>query len=88
MLVRIKYTRNGLNTTKDVKNTKRPHLMNDVKKPKRLTRSENGVENPKGLSLRNGQKPLGGASQRNGVEHPKGLSLRNVLSVRPPLSSI
>ena len=34
MLVRIKYTRSGLNTTKDLKNTKRPHLMKRCQKPK------------------------------------------------------
>ena len=34
--------------------------MSKTQNPKRLTRSENGVENPKGLSLRNGQKPVKG----------------------------
>ena len=51
MLVTVKFIRNGLNTTKDLKNTKRPHLMKRCKNPKRLTRSETVrcVENPKGL---------------------------------------
>ena len=60
MLVRIKCTRNGLNTTKDLKTLNALIWWNDVKNPKRFTRSENGVENPKGLLLRNGQKPVRG----------------------------
>ena len=45
MLVTVKYIRNGLNTTKDLKNTKRPHLMK---------RSKNPLG---GASQRNGRKP-------------------------------
>ena len=71
MLVRIKYTRNGLNTSKNLKNTKRPHLMKRCQKPKRLTRSENGVENSKGLSLRNGQKPVRGCLAGKRCRKPK-----------------
>ena len=36
MLVRVKYTRNGVNTTKDLKNIKRPHLMKRCQKPQNV----------------------------------------------------
>ena len=44
---------------------------NDVKNPKRLTRSENGVKNPKGLSLWNGQKPVRGCLAAKRCRKPK-----------------
>ena len=73
MLVTVKYIRNGLNTTKDLKNTKRPHLMKRCQNPKRLTRSEmaRGIDNPEGLSLRNGQKPVKGCFAVKRCRKPK-----------------
>ena len=43
MLVRVKYTRNGLNTSKDLKNIKRPHLMKRFRKPKTSYSQRNGA---------------------------------------------
>ena len=43
MLVTVKYIRNGLNTTKDLKNTKRPHLMKRCQKPKTSYSQRNGM---------------------------------------------
>ena len=76
--MRVKYTRNGVNTTKDLKNKKNTLIWwNDVKKPKRLTRSETMSKIQKASHCETVKNPLGGVLQRNDVENPKGLSLRN-----------
>ena len=72
MLVRIKYTRNGLNTTKDLKNTKRPHLMKRCQKTQNVLLAAKTVsKTQKASRCETVKSPLGGASQRNGVENPK-----------------
>ena len=47
MLVMIKYTRNGLNIIKDLKNTKRPHLMKRCQKPKTSYSQQKRCRKPK-----------------------------------------
>ena len=66
MLVRIKYTRNGLTTTKDLKNTKRPHLMKQCQKPKTSYSQRKRCRKPKRpLAVKRFEKtPFGVALQR------------------------
>ena len=71
MLVRVKYTRNGVNITKDLKNIKRPHFMNRCPKPRTSYSQGNDVVNSKGLPLRNGQKPARGCLAEKRCRKPK-----------------
>ena len=88
MLVRIKYTRNGLNTTKDLKNTKHPFDETMSKTQNVLLAAKTVSKIQKASRCETVKSPLGGALQRNGVENTKGLSLQNVSSVRLLLNSI
>ena len=73
MLVTVKYIRNGLNTAKDLKNTKHSHLIKRCQKPKTSYSQRNGTRcrKPKRPLAAKRSKPVRGCLAAKRCRKPK-----------------